>query len=159
MDQVPSKPNLREVEAEAASPTQTEITYVEAVEEERRQSEYSKPFKKFWREATSDNRLTLFGFRRYRTAHLLNLRFLEQEIGKLDWTLYQIGLREGELPVLDRLGLKHAKKDANPGKLEDIDETLILRLRKLIKEYGKCCISTRPVLPELQMPLTPLLNR
>ena len=97
-------------------------------------------FRGIWPDVTSDNRLTLFGFRRYRTAHLLNLRFLEAEIDRLDHELYQAGLQLNYQPgTLDRLGLKHAKRDAQGSKLPKIvNESLVLRLRALIKEYGNC---------------------
>lgn len=104
---------------------------------------YNELFSKIWREITSDNHLTLFGFRRYRTTHLLNLRFLEAEIDRLDHDLYQAGLQLNQPLVrqntLDRLGLKQAKKDSKPMKVEEVvNEALIMRLRKLIKEYGEC---------------------
>ena len=104
---------------------------------------YSELFRKVWRETTSDNHLTLFGFRRYRTTHLINLRFLEAEIDKIDHDLYQAGLQLnqpfGREHTIDRLGLKQAKKDGKRVKVEEVvNETLILRLRSLIKEYGEC---------------------
>lgn len=104
---------------------------------------YSKLFSRVWREITSDNHLTLFGFRRYRTTHLLNLRFLEAEIDKLDHDLYQAGLQLNQPLVrqntLDRLGLKQAKKDNKRMNVDEVvNEDSIIRLRKLIKEYGEC---------------------
>lgn len=102
---------------------------------------YNATFSKVWREITSDNHLTLFGFRRYRTTHLLNFRFLEAEIDKIDHDLYQAGLQL-EQPfsgdhTIDRLGLKQAKKDSQKIKIEEVvNEGVILRLRGLIKEYG-----------------------
>ena len=102
---------------------------------------FSKTFRKVWPDITSDNYLTLFGFRRYRTTHLLNLRFLEFEIDKIDHDLYQAGLQLerplGREHALDRLGLKQAKRDDKQIKMEEIvNQALILRLRSLIKEYG-----------------------
>ena len=89
------------------------------------------------RNATSDNRLTLFGFRRFRTSHLLNLRLLESEIETLDHAVFQNGLELEHLPVLNRLGLKHAKKEvASAVRNFDGDRHLVPRLRALIKEYG-----------------------
>jgi hypothetical protein len=103
---------------------------------------YHHLFSKSWPETTSDNRLTLFGFRRFRTTHLLNLRLLEAEIDKIDHDLYQAGLQLNQSldreHSLDRLGLKQAKRDCKPMKVEEVvNEDLILRLRGLIKEYGK----------------------
>ena len=94
-------------------------------------------FPKFWREVSADNRQTLYGFRRFRTSHLLNLRFLEAEIDKIDRIFYQAGLSLETRSVLDRLGIKDAMRDVNPPKLGDINEALTHRLRSLIKEYGK----------------------
>lgn len=105
-------------------------------------------FREVWGDATSDNRQTLFGFRRFRTTHLLNLRFLEAEIDKLDHTLYQAGLELDHRPVLDRLGLKHAKRDLPKERNKLVmDQVLFERLRMLIKEYGKrkTCMITRRV--------------
>lgn len=104
---------------------------------------YSERFSTVWREITSDNHLTLFGFRRYRTAHLLNLRFLEAEINEIDHDLYQAGLQLDQpldrAHTIDRLGLKQAKIDSKRVRIEEVaNEALIMRLRRLIKEYGEC---------------------
>jgi hypothetical protein len=95
-------------------------------------------FRKAWIISTADNNLTLHGFRRFKTTHLLNLRFLEDEIAEMDHTLYQAGLSLDISPTSDdRLGLGHCKKDANVPKIDEtITEDFILRLRKLVKEYG-----------------------
>jgi hypothetical protein len=45
-------------------------------------------FCKLWPRITSDDNLTLHGFRRFKTTHLLNLRFLEEEIAELDHVVY-----------------------------------------------------------------------
>ncbi|KAI9682574.1 MAG: hypothetical protein M1822_006872 [Bathelium mastoideum] len=102
---------------------------------------YPEVFSKVWRASTSDNHLTLFGFRRFRTTHLLNIRFLEAEIDEVDHKLYQAGLHLDQPTdrghVLDRLGLKHSKKDSKAVKIEDVvHRDLVIRLRQLIKEYG-----------------------
>lgn len=103
---------------------------------------YHDLFSKIWREITSDNYHTLFGFRRFRTTHLLNLRLLEAEIGAIDHDVYQAGLQLGQ-PLghghtLDRLGLKHAKRDSKRTKVEEVvNQDSILRIRRLIKEYGE----------------------
>ena len=96
-------------------------------------------FRKAWRDAIDDNYLTLFGFRRFRTAHLINLRFLEQEIDKIDHQIYQAGLRFDNTHIaLDRLALKQAKKDVNMGEIEDtIDKNFGEKLRYLLKQYGR----------------------
>lgn len=95
-------------------------------------------FRSCWTTSTADNNLTLHGFRRFKTTHLLNLRFLESEIAKMDHTIYQAGLSLGLSPSsTDRLGLKHSKKDANTPKIDDtITPEFLLKLRSLLKQYG-----------------------
>lgn len=99
-----------------------------------------KLFGSFWRGATSDHHETLFGFRRYRTAHLLNLRFLEAEIEEIDRHLYQAGLQRDQCLDrryrVDRLGLQRAKRDSEHVG-QPVNKDLIARLRTLIKEYGR----------------------
>ena len=103
---------------------------------------YKALFQKLWPDITSDNRLSLFGFRRYRTTHLFNLRLLEADINEIDHELYQTGLQldstfDGQ-HTLDRLGLKQAKRDMDRRDVEHVvDRALIMRLRSLIKEYGE----------------------
>jgi len=90
--------------------------------------------------STADNNLTLHGFRRFKTTHLLNLRFLEHEISEMDHAIYQAGLSlDLTLSPSDRLGLKHGKRDANvPGVGSTITPDFILKLRSLVREYGMC---------------------
>jgi hypothetical protein len=95
-------------------------------------------FRRHWQSSTDDNNLTLHGFRRFKTTHLLNLRFLEGEIAELDHTIYQAGLSLNLDPsAADRLGLKHSRRD---GKVPNVDEAItrefVLKLRNLIKQYG-----------------------
>lgn len=95
-------------------------------------------FRQHWQTATDDNNLTLHGFRRFKTAHLLNLRFLEDEIAQLDHTIYQAGLSvTTAYSPCDRLGLKHSKRDASVPAVElTITRDLVLKLRELLKQYG-----------------------
>lgn len=97
-------------------------------------------FRRLWPCITADSNFTLHGFRRFKTTHLLNLRFLENEIAELDHIIYQAGLSlEGPLSPLDRLGLKYSKKDANvPAIHETITKEFVLKLRGLIQQYGMC---------------------
>lgn len=83
-------------------------------------------FRMHWQSATADSNLTLHGFRRFKTMHLLNLRFLENEISQLDHQIYQAGLNLNlNISLNDRLGLKHSKWDKNvPKILETITKTL-----------------------------------
>ncbi|GAW15305.1 hypothetical protein ANO14919_047140 [Xylariales sp. No.14919] len=103
---------------------------------------------KNWKYATADNNLTLHGFRRFKTTHLLNLRFLEDEIAALDHDIYQAGLTIGLDPSSsDRLGLRHSKRDANVPKIEEtITQEVILRLRSLLKEYDDALIAFNQIM-------------
>lgn len=96
-------------------------------------------FTKLWPIATDDNPLTLFGFRRFRTTHLLNLRFLEEEIAGLDRKFYQAGLQlDVKIVGNDKLGVGCARRDKNALKADDfLDEGLVLKLRDLLKQYGE----------------------
>ncbi|KAI9778745.1 MAG: hypothetical protein M1816_003918 [Peltula sp. TS41687] len=92
-------------------------------------------FRKCWMTSTDDNNLTLHGFRRFKTTHLLNLRFLEDEIAEMDHTIYQAGLSLGQSP--SSLGLNHVKKDANAPSIDDaITREFVLKLRDLLGQYG-----------------------
>lgn len=107
--------------------------------ERSQNSSVESSFRKAWIASTADNNLTLHGFRRFKTTHLLNLRFLENEIAELDHVLYQAGLSLGVSPSsTDRLGLKHSKRDASIPKVSDIiTEELVRKLRDLLKQYGR----------------------
>lgn len=111
----------------------------EGVEDVNRTAEL---FRSLWPRVTSDSNITLHGFRRFKTTHLVNLRFLEEEIAELDRTIYQAGLRLGHAPsARDRLGLKHGKIDPNaPNPKDAITREMVLQLRSLIKQYGSCFI-------------------
>ena len=100
--------------------------------------EWRASFHDIWSDATSDNRLTLFGFKRHRTAHLVNLRYLALEIEKVNYAIFQASLQVDRTPHhLDRLGLRYAKLDPGaPAAAEVIKHDTFLRLRQLIKEYG-----------------------
>ena len=94
-------------------------------------------FEKLWREVTDDNYLTLYGFQRYRTIHLLNLRFMEAEIKEINHNIYQASISLNHIPTLDKLGLKHVKKDVTPATIEEaVNPAIIVRLRGLLKQYG-----------------------
>jgi hypothetical protein len=99
----------------------------------------AEQFRKYWQNSTEDSNLTLHGFRRFKTTHLLNLRFLEGEIAELDRTIYQAGLSLGLNPsATDRLGLKHCKRNTHPFNINDtINHEFISKLRVLLREYGE----------------------
>jgi hypothetical protein len=103
-------------------------------------SETYRLFEKVWSSSTEDSNLALYGFRRFKTTHLLNLRLLEEEIDRIDHRIYQAGLKLGIDPSpSDRLGLKYCQKEEHALQPEEIiNEELISRLRELLKQYGKC---------------------
>ena len=98
----------------------------------------AREFGEHWLKTTDDNNLTLHGFRRFKTTHLLNLRFLESEIAELDRVIYQAGLTLNLKPsATDRLGLKHSRRDEKVPKIsESINPELVSKLRDLLKQYG-----------------------
>ncbi|KAH6714369.1 hypothetical protein BKA61DRAFT_424009, partial [Leptodontidium sp. MPI-SDFR-AT-0119] len=82
----------------------------------------SEQFRAHWQSSTADSNLTLHGFCRFKTTHLLNLRFLESEIAELDHIIFQAGLSLGLSPSPEgRLGLKHGKRDKKALGLETVD--------------------------------------
>ncbi|OAK95333.1 hypothetical protein IQ06DRAFT_258326 [Phaeosphaeriaceae sp. SRC1lsM3a] len=108
----------------------------------------TETFLKCWVTSTADSNLTLHGFRRFKTTHLINLRMLEREIAKLDHVVYQAGLSLNIHPSSqDRLGLKHSRKDAG---LVNIDETItpefVSKLRELIKQYDEALVAFNNVM-------------
>lgn len=99
---------------------------------------YARGFRKSWQAASADNDLTLYGFRRFKTSHLLNLRFLEDEIAELDHDVFQAGLTLGlDHAPANKLGLNYCKRDAyTPDIGVIITGELVLRLRGLLRQYG-----------------------
>lgn len=95
-------------------------------------------FSSHWQASTADSNLTLHGFRRFKTTHLLNLRYLEAEISETDHLLYQLGLSlDLEPSADDRLGLKHCKRDTKVPPIDKVvSKKLLGKLRRLLKEYG-----------------------
>ena len=96
-------------------------------------------FARHWQLSTADHNLTLYGFRRFKTSHLLNLRLLEEEIGKLDRMVYQAGLSLGlEISSEDRLGLNYCTQDKESVNFEAmLQDGSMGKLRRLLKEYGE----------------------
>lgn len=96
-------------------------------------------FRQLWEASTADNNLTLHGFRRFKTTHLLNLRYLEHEIAQMDHTIYQLGLSmDVNACSSDRLHLKFAKKAAVAPDLDAVlTDGFIARLRDVLKHYGE----------------------
>ncbi|KAF1953269.1 hypothetical protein CC80DRAFT_494880 [Byssothecium circinans] len=99
----------------------------------------TETFRKCWIASTADSNLTLHGFRRFKTTHLVNLRWLESEIAEMDHAIYQGGISLGVSPSsTDRLGLKHSKKDASVPNVEDtITPEFSAKLRELVKQYDE----------------------
>ena len=101
-------------------------------------SETALLFRDLWSNVTDENALTLFGFRRFRTTHLLNLRLLVTEIDKIDHEIYQASLSLG-LPSTsaDKLGLRNSKRDERaPSPEEILRPELVSKLRQLLREYS-----------------------
>lgn len=96
-------------------------------------------FASHWEVGTADSNLTLHGFRRFKTTHLINLRYLEAEIAEMDHLFYQLGLSLNlETSSTDRLGINHCQKDETAPSIDEVlTSELIQKLRRLIKEYGK----------------------
>lgn len=93
--------------------------------------------RKIWASATDDNPLTLFGFRRFRTSHLVNLRYLEHELAEVDRQLYEAGERLNvPLPPKNKLGLGYSKSFRSSDTESSLDRELVTKLRRLVKEYG-----------------------
>lgn len=101
-------------------------------------NETASDFRKLWQIAAADDNMTMYGFRRFKTSHLLNLRFLEHETELLDRDIYQAGLKLGfPTSSTDRLGLERSVKDENAKDASEvITSDSVVRLRKLIQEYG-----------------------
>lgn len=101
-------------------------------------SDVATTFHKAWVASTADNNLTLHGFRRFKTTHLLNLRLLENEIAEMDQVVYQAGLSLNISPSpVDRLGLNYCRRNAKIPKAGDaITNEFIQKLRDLLKQYG-----------------------
>lgn len=110
--------------------------------------ETARLFHNLWSNVTDDNPLTLYGFRRFRTTHLLNLRLLEAEIDKIDHMIYQAGLGL-RLPATsaDKLGLKHNKRDEHaPSPEEVLKPELVSKLRQLLKNYDERLVSFNQIM-------------
>ena len=102
-------------------------------------------FKNQWPLVTHTNHLALFGFRRFRTGHLLNLRLMEEEIKALDHNIFQAGLMlEDGSRKGDRLGIAHAKRDPSLNGAATVDHEMVLKLRSLLKDYGMLYILNVP---------------
>jgi len=113
--------------------------------------------RKHWSAVTSDDNITLHGFRRFKTAHLLNLRLLEDEVAGLDYTIYQAGLSLGIQPSsTDRLGLRHCTQDSRTFAKDIITDDLIYRLRDLLKQYDEALAAFNRV---MSMETCSLLDR
>ncbi|KAI0860281.1 hypothetical protein F4860DRAFT_515080 [Xylaria cubensis] len=108
----------------------------------------AQEFMEYWQNATAENNLTLQGFRRFKTTHLLNLRFLEGEVAALDHIIYQAGLSlDLELSPSDRLGLRHSKRDAEIPQLEEaVTRESVRKLRSLLKEYDDALLAFNKIM-------------
>ena len=118
----------------------TPLKMIEALAQRQIQLTKRNSFASFGPMSRVDNYLILYGFRGFRTTHLLNLRFLEDDISKIDHKIYQAGLKLDLAPAnVDKLGLRHGKRDRNAPEVEEvIDQELLLKLRELIEQYSTC---------------------
>ncbi|KAL6701129.1 hypothetical protein J3F84DRAFT_402974 [Trichoderma pleuroticola] len=108
----------------------------------------SEQFPNHWQASTADSNLTLHGFRRFKTTHLLNLRYLEAEVAEIDHLIYQLGLSLNMEPSsTDRLGLKHCTRDeVLPSTDQTVSKELIQRLRQTLKEYDEAVIAFNTIM-------------
>ncbi|KZZ92852.1 hypothetical protein AAL_05884 [Moelleriella libera RCEF 2490] len=102
-------------------------------------------FHRLWEASTADGNLTLHGFRRFKTIHLLNLRYLELEIGDLDRLIHQLGHDiQTELPGT---GPEQSKED---DKRYSLDGTLSMelkpKLRQLLREYDEALLAFNKIM-------------
>jgi hypothetical protein len=98
-------------------------------------------FQQVWSTITDPDPQVLFGFRRFRTSHLLNLRCLEKEILEIDDRIFRAGLKLGDVhDCKDRLALAYAiQRDQTSGNKDAlVNKELIIRLRGLLQQYGMC---------------------
>lgn len=132
MDDSPTPVNM---ENQSTTPKNTKVETSDSSQKDK----LAREFRTHWSSCTDDNDLSLFSFRRFRSSHLINLRFLEEEISKVDREIYQAGLQLGIDPERkDILGLRSATRDPNVPPIEEtITQENILKLRRLLKEYGK----------------------
>ena len=110
------------------------------IEDKGERDDMQDMFSKIWPAVTDPNPLILFGFRRFRTSHLLVLRALEQDILKIDHEVFQAGLQLGEPTQKGgRLALDHAERDAvlEGDDVPIMDRKKLDRLRGLLQQYGK----------------------
>ncbi|KAF3797992.1 hypothetical protein GCG54_00003892 [Colletotrichum gloeosporioides] len=94
-------------------------------------------FRAHWESSTADEDVTLYGFSRFRTIHLLNLRFLEGEISELNRLVYQAGKSLSKVPPSRaRLGIDSRWSDASPEPSKIINQELVTKVRDLLRQYG-----------------------
>ncbi|KAJ6780188.1 hypothetical protein PWT90_04448 [Aphanocladium album] len=99
-------------------------------------------FARVWPNITDDNALTLFGFRRFRTAHLLNIRMLENEITEANRKVMTAGAALGiPLPARNKLGLGYGTRRAAWELNPVMDHAFMANLRRLLKEYDEALIA------------------
>ncbi|PHH90255.1 hypothetical protein CDD83_4163 [Cordyceps sp. RAO-2017] len=105
-------------------------------------------FPSHWQASTADGNLTLHGFRRFKTTHLLNLRYLEAEIAEIDHHIYQVGLGlDIEPSTTDRLGLRYCKRDGTmPCTGKTVTRRLVKRLRRLLKDYDEAVMAFNTIM-------------
>jgi hypothetical protein len=101
--------------------------------------DYAGAFPQHWLGSTLEDKISRYGFRRFQTSQLLNIRFLENEVAELDRSIYKAGLRLN-LPFsssTDRFGPEHVVLDHQSATADKIiTHENVLKLRRLLKDYS-----------------------
>ncbi|KAK2049425.1 hypothetical protein LZ31DRAFT_514319 [Colletotrichum somersetense] len=99
-------------------------------------------FHAHWQSSTADEDVTLYGFSRFRTIHLLNLRFLEDEISELNRLVYQAGLSLSENPPSrKRLDMEFRWDGMSSEPSKTINHKLVTKLRDLLRQYDEALVA------------------
>ncbi|KAF5511282.1 hypothetical protein CGCS363_v002158 [Colletotrichum siamense] len=101
-------------------------------------------FRAHWESSTTDEDVTLYGFSRFRTIHLLNLRFLEGEISELNRLVYQAGKSLAEVrPSRARLGIdsRWSGMSSAPEPTKIINQEVVTKLRDLLRQYDEALVA------------------
>ncbi|KAH0425416.1 hypothetical protein CcaCcLH18_10964 [Colletotrichum camelliae] len=99
-------------------------------------------FRAHWQSSTADEDVTLYGFSRFRTIHLLNLRFLEGEISELNRLVYQAGQSLSEVPPSrKRLGIDSRWSGMAPEPSKIMNRELVMKLRDLLRQYDEALVA------------------
>ncbi|KAI1299003.1 hypothetical protein F5Y03DRAFT_408947 [Xylaria venustula] len=95
-------------------------------------------FVRHWEKVlTADNSLTRHRVRRSKTAHLINLRFLEEDIAALNDVIVQAGINTRlDTSSSDRLGRTHSQSVTENPRVEKSLREKLWKRRRLIGEFS-----------------------